>query len=133
VYFPVYSFFQSRSSSVSVPLYLPGSQKVIIGGKYECFVIPLHSTVSQIACKTSSALDGSWELGDWGDGWTDRLDVVVIVDGRQSTCETKDKHGCTYQFRNTGWWDHIYTPKVLRSHSINKAKPIWSRSISFGF
>jgi len=90
----------------------PGSQRVIIGGKYGCDVIPLHSTVSQIACKTTAALEGSWQLYGWGDGWTDSMDVIVIVDGRVSKCVTSDAHGCTFSYRNRGHWDYYYTPTL---------------------
>ena len=33
-----------------------GTQNVFLGGKYECEVIPLHSTQSQIACTFSPGL-----------------------------------------------------------------------------
>lgn len=94
------------------PLTFTGEQKVVIGGKYECHVIPLHSTVSQIACKTSSAAGAVWNEDGEGAG-TGPLDVVVIVDKvRVSTCLSKDSHGCKFQFKNGGWWSVHNTPKV---------------------
>jgi hypothetical protein len=90
-----------------------GSQIVFIGDKYRCDVISLHSTVSQIACKTTSALDGTWRMHDNGEGWTGPLEVRVAVDGRVSTCLSEDAHGCTFEFRNTNWWNRIKnTPEV---------------------
>ena len=84
----------------------------MIGGKYECHVIPLHSTVSQIACKTSSAAGAVWNHNADGSS-TASLEVVVTVDKvRVSACHSKDAHGCTFQFRNGGWGEDEYTPKV---------------------
>ena len=40
-----------------------GSQQVWIGGKYECDIVTLHSTVNQVVCKTRPALEGSWTQG----------------------------------------------------------------------
>ena len=85
-------------------LRLSGSQQVRIGGKYECDIVTLHSTVNQIVCKTRHALEGSWTGqkhpfggqyyvgGDWPGhrvpldsefrhGWTNGLNVVVYVNG----------------------------------------------------
>ena len=40
-----------RALRVLHPSALAGTQRVVLGGKYECEVILLHSTQSQIACK----------------------------------------------------------------------------------
>ena len=78
-----------------------------IGGRYECEIVTLHSTVNQIVCKTRPALDGSYttsnyavhpyamqydRAGPWDGarvpaqsslrfGKTDALDVRVYVNG----------------------------------------------------
>ena len=77
---------------------------MFIGGKYECEIVTLHSTVNQIVCKTRPALDGAiaslhhpyagqydsegpWEGArvpvdsSFRFGSTDALDVRVYVNG----------------------------------------------------
>lgn len=92
---------------------------VMIGGRYKCDVIPLHSTVNQIACKTQNALEGS-EIRQSGrtafpDGITLDLDVVITVDGvRQSKCTADSGATCKFMY-TTGWWSE----SPARSHSHN--------------
>ena len=92
----------------------PLGNVVMIGGKYRCDVIPLHSTVNQIACKTGSAIYGS-ETRPWDssrtalpDGWTDLMDVKITVDGaRNSTCQSTASHGCAFMY-TTSWLCKLY-------------------------
>ena len=88
----------------------------MIGGKYRCDVIPLHSTVNQIACKTRSAMTGT----DWGTfdgrntfpvGDTGDLNVTVIADGtRKSTCASSKVTDCQFRFMHA--WYH--SPRLHR-------------------
>lgn len=85
-----------------------------IGGKYECEIVTLHSTVNQIVCKTRPALDGSYDFvehpygmqydlaGTWKGarvpvhssltklGSTEALDVRVYVNGLVSLLAERD-------------------------------------------
>ena len=102
---------------------VPNGNTVIIGGKFRCDVIPLHSTVSQIACKTRSAENGAFMTNwrpsyhsphdDWSlpHGETGMLPVVVIVNGiSKSTCSRGDSDpACMFEF--TSRWYH--TPKIF--------------------
>jgi hypothetical protein len=107
----------------------PLGNVVMIGGKYRCDVIPLHSTVNQIACKTGSAIYGSetrpWDSGRTAlpDGWTDLMDVKITVDGaRNSTCQSTASHGCAFMY-TTSW-----LRKFFSSRKQNFAVPVASHS-----
>jgi hypothetical protein len=86
---------------------------VIIGGKYRCDVIPLHSTVNQIACKTRSALGDAFLVNSgrstYEAGQTADLDVVVIVDGQYtSVCQSPDPALCRFRYPHE-YTHHTYT------------------------
>ncbi len=76
---------------------------VLIGGRFRCDVIPLHSTVNQIACKTRSAIDDGapGSSGPWRDGGNMRtadLEVTVLVDGiYPSVCQNSEPRKCRFR------------------------------------
>lgn len=88
---------QGRGFSTST-----GVGNIVMIGPYTCDPIPLHSTASQIACKTQNAMTGMWD--EWI-GWTGPLEVVVIVAGKASTCSASQ---CTFEY-HYGWY---HTPRI---------------------
>jgi hypothetical protein len=106
----------------------PLGNVVMIGGKYRCDVIPLHSTVNQIACKTGSAIYGS-ETRRWDndrtalpDGWTDLMAVQITVDGaRNSTCLSTATHGCAFKY-TTGWYRKFFPLTKPKFRSANRER-----------
>jgi hypothetical protein len=76
--------------------------RVLIGEKYSCDPIPLHSTVNQIICKTRPALEGYYKT--YWDLWTLPQKITVIVDNTQvSTCVPAIGQTCTFQYL-TSWY-----------------------------
>jgi hypothetical protein len=74
---------------------------VFVGSRYFCDPIPLHSTVNQIICKTTSALEGY--DSNSGPLWTLPQNISVIVDGSQkSSCIPSSGQTCTFQY-STAW------------------------------
>ncbi len=85
------------------------SNQIFIGPNYGCDMIPLHSTVNQIVCKTRPAID----INDYQqfEGLRSGVQpVTVIVDGTQiSTC-SPSAPGKTCSFEFMSLWYH--TPRI---------------------
>ncbi|KAJ1480917.1 hypothetical protein T484DRAFT_2770644 [Baffinella frigidus] len=93
-----------------------GPGNIVMVGDQPCVVIPLHSTVAQIACKTTAPIpangveiatlteDGRGHPG----GWTERLAVRVWTGGVEAACASVDHWTCTFDMH-----DHQYhTPRI---------------------
>lgn len=85
------------------------SNQIFIGRNYACDLIPLHSTVNQIICKTRPAID----INDYI--YTDQVQsgvqpVTVIVDGNQISSCSPSSPGQTCSFEFMSLWYH--TPRI---------------------
>jgi hypothetical protein len=85
------------------------SNQIFIGTRYGCDMVPLHSTVNQIVCKTRPAID----VNDYVQ--TDQIrsgiqQVSVIVDGTQSSTCLPSSPGKTCGFEFMSLWYH--TPRI---------------------
>eukprot|EP00961_Rhodomonas_salina_P258222 3490189-Rhodomonas_salina.2 len=80
-----------------------GEGNLVFIGDIPCDPIPLHCTVSQIACKTRPNLEGAY--ADWI-GWSKNLDVKVITNGKESECNVPQ--GCYFSY-HYGWF---HTPRI---------------------
>jgi hypothetical protein len=85
------------------------SNQIFIGKNYGCDLIPLHSTVNQIVCKTRPAID----INDYV--YTEQIrtgvqPITVIVDGQQMSSCTPSSPSQTCSFEFISQW--YFTPRT---------------------
>ena len=85
------------------------SNQIYIGTRYGCDLIPLHSTVNQIVCKTRPAIDvNNYVQNDVANSGVQN--IVVVVDGAQSSTCSPSSQGkkCSFEYLNS-WF---FTPRI---------------------